>query len=91
MESSIKLLQIPYTLICLPSFVDNYWAYKHPIQQNSSFSTPADPTKPLAAVVVEDAGKAAAAIMVEPEKHYGKTYKLISNRHTLNEIQQYVN
>ena len=85
-ESSIKLPQIPYTLIRLPSFVDNYWAYKHPIQQNSSFSTPADPTKPLAAVVVEDAGKAAAAIMVEPEKHYGKTYRLISNRHTLNEL-----
>ena len=25
-ESSIKLPQIPYTLIRLPSFVDNYWA-----------------------------------------------------------------
>ena len=36
--------------------------------------------------MVEDAGKAAAAIMVEPEKHYGKTYRLISNRHTLNEL-----
>lgn len=88
LESSVKHLhdQIPYTFIRLPPFVDNYWAYKRPIQQNSSFSTPADPTKPLAAVVVEDAGKAAAAIMVEPEKHYGKTYRLISNRHTLNEL-----
>ena len=86
LESSVKHLQIPYTFIRLPPFVDNYWAYKRPIQQNSSFSTPADPTKPFSAVVVEDAGKAAAAIMANPEKHYGKTYKLISNRHTLNEL-----
>ena len=86
LESSVKHLQIPYTFIRLPPFVDNYWAYKRPIQQNFSFSTPADPTKPFSAVVVEDAGKAAAAIMAEPEKHYGKTYKLISNRHTLNEL-----
>ena len=86
LESSVKHLQIPYTFIRLPPFVDNYWAYKSPIQQNSSFSTPGDPTKPFSAVVVEDAGKAAAAIMAEPEKHYGKTYKLISNRHTLNEL-----
>ena len=86
LESRVKHLQIPYTFIRLPPFVDNYWAYKRPIQQNSSFSTPGDPTKPFSAVVVEDAGKAAAAIMAEPEKHYGKTYKLISNRHTLNEL-----
>ena len=86
LESRVKLLQIPYTFIRLPPFVDNYWAYKRPIQQNSSFSTPGDPTKPFSAVVVEDAGKAAATIMAEPEKHYGKTYKLISNRHTLNEL-----
>ena len=86
LESSVKHLQIPYTFIRLPPFVDNYWAYKRPIQQNSSFSTPGDSTKPFSAVVVEDAGKAAAAIMAEPEKHYGKTYKLISNRHTLNEL-----
>ena len=86
LESSVKHLQIPYTFIRLPPFVDNYWAYKRPIQQNSCFSTPGDPTKPFSAVVVEDAGKAAAAIMAEPEKHYGKTYKLISNRHTLNEL-----
>lgn len=86
LESSVKLLQIPFTFIRLPPFVDNYWAYKRPIQQNSSFSTPGDPTKPFSAVVVEDVGKAAAAIMAEPKKHYGKTYNLISNCHTLNEL-----
>lgn len=86
LESSVKELQIPYTLIRLPPFVENYWAYKRPIQENSSFSTPGDSTKPFSAVVVEDAGKAAAAIMAEPEKHYGKTYNVISNCHTLGEL-----
>ena len=86
LESSVKHLQISHTFIRLPPFVDNYWAYQRPIKQNSSFSTPGDPTKPFSAVVVEDAGKAAAAIMAKPEKHYGKTYKLMSNCHTLNEL-----
>lgn len=86
LELSVKDLDIPYTLIRLPPFVDNYWAHKQPIQEKSSFSTPGDPTKPFSAVVVADAGKAAAAIMAEPKKHYGKTYKLISNRHTLGEL-----
>ena len=86
LESSIQHLEVPYTLIRLPRFVDSYWAFQHHIQHKSSFSTPGDPTKPLSAVVVEDAGKAAAAIMAEPEKHYGKTYKLISNCHTLNDL-----
>ena len=86
LESSVQHLEVPYTLIRLAPFVENYWAYQRSIQQKSSFSTPADPTKPFSAVVVEDAGKAAAAIMAESEKHYGKTYKLISNCHTLNDL-----
>lgn len=86
LESSVQHLELPYTIIRLPPFVENYWAYKRPIQQKSSFSTPGDPTKPFSAVVVADAGKAAAAIMADPEKHFGKTYKLISNCHTLGEL-----
>ena len=86
LESSVQHLEMPYTIVRLPPFVENYWAYQRPIQQKSSFSTPGDPTKPFSAVVVADVGKAAAAIMAGPEKHYGQTYKLISNRHTLGEL-----
>ena len=86
LESRVQNLEMPYTIIRLPPFVDNYWAFKRPIQQKSSFGTPGDPTKPFSAVVVSDAGKAAAAIMADPKKHYGKTYKLISNSHTLDEL-----
>ena len=50
------------------------------------FGTPGDHTKPFLAVVVADTGKAAAAIMAEPKKHYDKTYKLISNCHTLDDV-----
>lgn len=86
LESAITNLHISYTLIRLPPFVDNYWAYQRSIKEASYFSTPGDPTKPFSAVVVEDIGKAAAAIMAKPEKHSGKTYKLISNCHTLGEL-----
>lgn len=86
LESRIQNLKMPYTIIRLPPFVDNYWGFKRPIQEKSSFGTPSDPTKPFSAVVVADAGKAAAAIMADPKKHYGKTYKLISNCHTLDEL-----
>ena len=86
LESSISSLGIPYTLIRLPPFVDNYWSYQQSIRQKSFFSSPGDPNKTFSAIVVEDAGKAAAAIMAEPGKHFGKTYKLISNSHTLNEL-----
>lgn len=86
LESSVQNLDMPYTIIRLPPFVDNYWGFQRPIQQKSSFATPGDPTKPFSAVVVADAGKAAAAIMVYPKKHYAKTYKLISNCHTLDDV-----
>lgn len=85
-ESSVQNLEMPYTIIPLPPFVDNYWGFQRPIQQKSSFGTPGDPTKPFSAVVVADAGKATAAIMADPRKHYDKTYKLISNCHTLDDL-----
>ena len=68
LELKVQNLEMPYTIIRLPPFVDNYWGFKLPIQQKSSFGTPSDPTKPFSAVVVSDAGKAAAAIMGRPQE-----------------------
>ena len=45
-----------------------------------------DPTKPFTTVVVSDAGKAAAAILVDPSKHANRTYPIVSNRHTYNDV-----
>ena len=83
---AVSNLGVPYTILKLPMFVENYWAFKDTIVGQSSIFSPVDPTKPFATVVVEDAGKAAAAILADPQKHAGKSYDLISESHTYNDV-----
>ena len=85
-DGTISKLGVPYTFIRLPFFVDNYWAFKDGIVGQSTIYLPVDPTKPFPTVVVEDAGKAAAAILVYPQKHAGKNYTIVSDRHTHNDV-----
>ena len=85
-EVTISKLGVPYTFIRLPFFVENYLAFKDGIVGQSTIYSPADPTKPFTTVVAEDTGKAAAAILVNPQKHIGKTYTIISDRHTHNDV-----
>lgn len=85
-EDKISKLGVPYTFLRLPLFVDNCWGFKDPIVGQSSIYSPVDPTKLYTPVVVEDAGKAAAAILVNPAQHANKTYKIISDRHSFNDI-----
>ena len=85
-EGAIKKLGVPYTFLRLPLFVENYFGFKESIQKMSSIITSVDPTKPYTPVVVGDAGKAAAAILVEPSKHVNKTYAIVSDRHTHNDV-----
>ena len=85
-EGTILKLGVPYTILRLPLFVDNHWGFKDGIVGQSSIFNPVDPTKPFTAVVVEDAGKAAAAILADPQKHAGKTYTTVSDRHTYNDV-----
>lgn len=81
-EESIKKLGIPYTFLRLPLFIDNYFAFKDPIQGQSSIYSPVDPTKPYTPVAVADAAKAAAVVLADPSKHANKTYDINSDRHT---------
>ena len=83
---AVSNLGVPYTFVQLPMFVENYWAFKDTIVGQSSIFSPVDPTKPFATVVVEDAGKAAAAILADPQKHAGKSYIIISENHTYNDV-----
>ena len=83
---TVSNLGVPYTILQLPMFVDNYWGLKGGIVGQSSIFSPVDPTKPFATVVVEDAGKAAAAILADPQKHAGKSYIIISESHTYNDV-----
>ncbi|KXJ25733.1 hypothetical protein AC249_AIPGENE2121 [Exaiptasia diaphana] len=49
---------------------------------------PVDPNKPYTPVAAIDAGKAVALILINPAQHAGKTYNIVSNRHTMNEACQ---
>ena len=86
LESAIKQLGVPYTILRLTKFVENFFGLKDSIKGQSSIFCPADPTKALAFIVVQDAGKAGAVILADPSKHVDKTYKLISGRYTHNEV-----
>ena len=83
---AVSNLGVPYTFVQLPMFVENYWAFKDTIVGQSSIFFPVDPTKPFATVVVEDAGKAAAAILADPQKHARKSYIIINESHTYNDV-----
>ena len=85
-EGAVSKLGVPHTFLQLPIFVENYWGLKDGIVGQSSIFSPVDPTKPFTPVVVEDAGKAAAAILADPQKHAGKTYTIVSDRHTYNDV-----
>ena len=47
---------------------------------------PVEPTKAFTPVVVEDAGKVAAAILANPATHANKTYKIISDHHSFSDV-----
>ena len=85
-EGKISKLGVPYAFLRLPFFVENYFGFKDPIVNQSSIYSPVDPTKPFISVVVADAGKAGAAILVNYKSHVNKTYTIVSDRHTYNDV-----
>ena len=85
-EGIITKLGVPYTFLRLPLFVENYFGYKETIQKMSTIIIPVNPTKPYTPVVVDDAGKASAAVLADPSKHTNKAYAIISDYHTHNDV-----
>ena len=86
LSSAVKTLGVPYTLILLPFFVDNYFWYKDSIKEQGVIHCPVDGTKPFISVVVSDIAKSSAAILVNPEKHVSKMYEIISEYHTFEDV-----
>lgn len=85
-ESTVSQLGIPYTILRLPFFIDNYWAFQGSIQQLSTIYSPCSGNKPFTAVLIEDVGKACAAVLADPARHANKVYKLVSQPHTHEDI-----
>ena len=85
-EDKIEKLGVPYTFLRLPFFVDNFWGFKDKIVYQGTIYYPVGPEKLFTPVIVEDAGKAGAAILAHPSKHAGKTYDIVSDRITFGNI-----
>ena len=81
-EDKISKLGIPYSFLRLPMFMENIWGSKDTIVSQSAFYAPQSPDKPAIYIAVEDAAKAAAAILTDYSKHNGKGYTIHSDRYT---------
>ena len=86
-EDKLSQLNTPYSILRLSAFFENMLAaYKKNIVEISTFYGSVYPSEPEASLAVEDAGKAAAAILTDYEKHNGKTYDLASDCYTNAEL-----
>ena len=85
-ETAVAKLSVPHAFLRLPLFVDNYWSFKDTIQSQSSIYSPVDSSKPYTPVVVEDAGKAGAAVLADWQKHVNKSYTIVSDRHSFDDV-----
>lgn len=85
-EEKISKLGIPYTIIRLPFFTENYWAFRDTIANQGIIYCPADPEKPYTPVAIEDVGNATAAILVDPSSYANRVLNVVSDRQTFNEV-----
>ena len=85
-EDKVEQLGVPYTFLRLPAFAENFWGSKPTIVGQGTIILAVDPDKPIAMVTAGDAGEAGAAILADPAKHGGKTYNIISDSTTYNDI-----
>jgi len=85
-EARVSKLIVPYTFIRLPLFVDNLYGFKDSISSQGAVFYFLDPEKKFPQVTVEDAGKASAAVLVDPKKYANKTLELTSNINSYNDI-----
>jgi uncharacterized protein YbjT (DUF2867 family) len=81
-EEGISRLGIPYTIIRLPFFTDNYWSFKDTIVKQGVIYCPVDPEKPFTPVAVDDVGSVSAAILVNSSSYANKTISVVSDCQT---------
>lgn len=70
-EESVRTSGIDFSLLRLPLFIDNNWLNKDTIHADGTIYGPADPFKKFTPIAVQDVGKAAATILLNPQEHKG--------------------
>ena len=81
-ETGVKNQNVGYAFIRLPFFYENFLSLMKDMIESESIRTPVDPSKPFTSIVAEDAGKASAAVLADWQKHVGKAYTIVSERHS---------
>ncbi|XP_065185051.1 uncharacterized protein LOC135815656 [Sycon ciliatum] len=87
-ENHVRAAGVPYTFLRLPAFYENIWAHQKTIMGQRVFYGPVGADKQFTLVAVRDAGVAAAAILRRPSVHLGKTYNIVSDRHSNADLAQ---
>ena len=87
-EKEVSHLGVSYTILRLPIFVDNLLGHRASIKKASTINWPARPDAPFTPVVTKDASVAAAVILNSPQRHVGKTYTIVGDRVTYDEIAE---
>jgi uncharacterized protein YbjT (DUF2867 family) len=85
-EENVKASGLTYTFLRLPMFFDNQWANQGSIKGEGKIYSPGDASKPVSLVSVADIGAASAAVLADPAAHAQKTYNLVSDTVTFNDI-----
>ncbi|XP_065833992.1 NAD(P)H azoreductase-like [Oscarella lobularis] len=90
LEGSVSKVGIAHCFLRLPMFIDNNAVVnREGIREKGLYIGPLDPDKYCTTATVANIAEAAAAILADPLKHYGKTYNLVSNHYTHNQLASY--
>lgn len=85
-ENGVKSLCVPYTLLRLPLFMEDYFVFREQIMADSKMTNSIDPSKSHATVALDDVGKATAAIIVNCNKYTNQTLTIASDHTTYNAV-----
>jgi uncharacterized protein YbjT (DUF2867 family) len=87
-EEKVRSMDVPYTIIRLPMFLDNVFMHGISVAEDSLIYDPRDPREAFSYVTLSDVGKCAAQILVDPSRHMNKTYKLIGGTYSTIELSE---
>lgn len=85
-EKAAKESGLPWTIVRLPIFVDNIWGQAETVKSIGKFFGAASGDAPHSEVTTDNAGEAAATILVAPAAHTGHIYTISSPHFTYNDL-----
>ena len=81
-EKEVKSIGLHYTILRYPIFVDNVFMHQKSIKEEGKLVGMLAADKASAAITTADGGKAAAEVLLHPGKYNKKTFDLVSDVYT---------